>query len=256
VRRYPPYPSAPEPKLFESFDGQRIAYRELGNGRPTLLIHGILSDGAWAWCGPGHVDRIAALGRRAIIPDLRGHGRSAKPHDAAAYADDALARDQEALLRHLGIAEVDVVGYSLGARTTIRWMVRGARPGRAVLGGIGDTFVVTPGPVSRLERAIRTEGRSGEPADKATWDWLTHGAFDARAMLALLAGQATTSKDELARLDVPVLIVMGSEDHGVGSAEGLAALLPRAEVRIIPGDHVQVIGGSAFSDVVAEFLAR
>src|SRR3546814_17293113 len=81
------------------------------------------------------------------MPDLRGHGMSAKPHDAASYPKDVLADDGLALLRHLGLAEgeYDLGGYSLGARTTMRMLIRGARPRRAVLGGLGLQGLVDTG---------------------------------------------------------------------------------------------------------------
>src|SRR3546814_1894661 len=72
---------------------------------------------------------------------------SAKPHDAASYPKDVLADDGLALLRHLGLAEgeYDLGGYSLGARTTMRMLIRGARPRRAVLGGMGLQGLVDTG---------------------------------------------------------------------------------------------------------------
>src|SRR3569832_2430423 len=122
---------------FRSFDGLEIAWREMGQGRPTLMLHGFLADARRNWSQPGIAAKVAALGRRAILPDLRGHGDSAMPEAPEAWPPDALGRDQEALLAHLGIEDYDLVGYSLGARTGVRMLVRGAKPGKAVLGGMG-----------------------------------------------------------------------------------------------------------------------
>src|SRR3546814_20434743 len=74
------------------------------------------------------------------MPDLRAHGESARPHDHSAYPGDVLAGDGFALIRHLGLehGDYDLGGYSLGARTVVRLLVRGARPRRAVLAGLGQ----------------------------------------------------------------------------------------------------------------------
>src|SRR6202000_311771 len=89
--------------------------------------------------------KIAAGGYRGVMPDLRAHGDSDKPHDAAAYPPDVLADDGFALLEHLGLTDYDLGGYSLGARTTLRMMVRGAKPGRAIVAGMGWDGVVNTG---------------------------------------------------------------------------------------------------------------
>ncbi|WP_040794647.1 alpha/beta fold hydrolase [Nocardia higoensis] len=88
----------------------RIAYRESGpsSGAPVLLVHGMGGDGH-TW------DRFArhllAAGRRVIIPDLRGHGRSAR---AATYGFDEFGADLTALCEYLELDRVDLVGHSLG----------------------------------------------------------------------------------------------------------------------------------------------
>ena len=84
---------------FRGRDGVRLAYRELGEGRPVILIHGYLST---AMAMAGIARKIAGRGYRVILPDLRGHGESARPHAAAAYPPDALADDGLALIEHLG----------------------------------------------------------------------------------------------------------------------------------------------------------
>jgi len=253
----PARPDAPAPSYVTSFDGSRIAYRDVGEGRPVLLLHGIMSDAAWAWFGPGHAPRVVASGRRVIAPDLRGHSASDAPREAEAYAGEAMVRDVETLLRQLDVTDPDVAGYSMGGRVAIRWMVRGARPRRAVLGGVGDALVMgTPllG-VERFERLIRTEGHSGRPDDAAAWAWMAHGGFDPHAMLAVVRGLVPTTAEELARVTAPSLVVLGTADETVGSAERLAALLGCAAVRRIPGDHVQAGLSRAFGDAVVEFIA-
>ena len=133
---------------FRGRDGMQLAYRELGEGRPLIMIHGYLGN-AMTMVEGGLAGRLAAQGYRVILPDLRGHGDSAKPHDPAAYPADALADDGLALIEHLGLTDYDLGGYSLGGRTVIRLLARGAAPGRAIVGGQG------------LEAVTHTVGRGG-----------------------------------------------------------------------------------------------
>src|SRR3954463_3306053 len=127
----------PETRFFESFDGVRLARREMGEGRPVLLLHCFFSDAFTNWIRYGHAAAIAGRGFRVIMPDLRAHGESAKPHDAASYPPDVLSRDGMALVSHLGLTNYDLGGYSLGARTVVRMLVNGATPRRVILSGMG-----------------------------------------------------------------------------------------------------------------------
>lgn len=122
---------------FAASDGVGLIWREIGQGRPLVLLHGLFSNAEINWIKFGHAEAIAAADYRVIMPDLRAHGQSAAPHDAANYPHDILARDNEELIAHLGLADYDLGGFSLGARTTARMLVRGARPRRVVLAGMG-----------------------------------------------------------------------------------------------------------------------
>ena len=72
-------------------DGVRISYDVVGKGRPLVLLHGWCGDRSW-WTEPGYVDELRGDYRLVSI-DLRGHGASDKPHEAAAYRMDALTAD-------------------------------------------------------------------------------------------------------------------------------------------------------------------
>jgi pimeloyl-ACP methyl ester carboxylesterase len=87
----------------------------------------------------GLIARLLGAGARVLVPDMRGFGASGKPHDAAAYADSAMARDAAALIEHLGLGTVDVLGFSMGALTAAKLLALGDRRVRsAVLAGVGD----------------------------------------------------------------------------------------------------------------------
>ena len=118
-------------------DGVRLAYHELGQGRPVVLLHGLFSDAQMNWIKFGHAERIAAQGFRVIMPDLRAHGESDKPHGQQYYPKGILARDLRELIALLELTEFDLGGFSLGARTAVEGVGEGLQPGRAVLGGAG-----------------------------------------------------------------------------------------------------------------------
>jgi pimeloyl-ACP methyl ester carboxylesterase len=122
---------------FAAADGTDLAWHELGEGRAMVLLHGLFSDAFTNWLRYGHAAAIAARGFRVIMPDLRAHGQSGKPHDPAFYPRDILANDGLALIAHLGLEDYDLGGYSLGARTVVRMVVRGAAPGNMIVSGKG-----------------------------------------------------------------------------------------------------------------------
>ena len=74
-------------------DGIQLAWHELGDGQPVVLLHGLFSDANMNWIKFGTADRIAREGFRVIMPDHRAHGLSGKPHGAEYYPNGILARD-------------------------------------------------------------------------------------------------------------------------------------------------------------------
>ena len=110
---------------FASFDGTECWFddQELEPGESSgtvVLLHGFAADSNLNFVRSGILDVLVEEGHRTIVTDFRGHGLSAKPHDPAAYADDALARDVQALLDHLGVEDCVVVGYSMGSGVALR----------------------------------------------------------------------------------------------------------------------------------------
>jgi len=74
--------AGPTTHSFLADDGLALAYHQLGTGRPVLLLHGYTGSALTNWVETGIAGRLAADGHRVIMPDMRGHGDSAKPHDA------------------------------------------------------------------------------------------------------------------------------------------------------------------------------
>ena len=245
-----------EPQYFESFDGTRMAWREVGEGRPVVLIHGYFSNAEVNWVRYGHAASIAARGFRVIMPDLRGHGASDKPHDKTAYAADALMRDGLALIDHLGLIDYDLGGYSLGARTTVRMLVNGAAPRGVVLSGMGLTGIVSTAGRGGYFRHVLTNLGSFE---RGTSEWLTEAFLkttggDPVALLGVLDTFVDTPVEALAGITQPTLVVSGVEDDDNGSAAALADALPDAIFREVPGNHMSAVTKPELGQAIADFL--
>src|SRR5262245_44224221 len=122
--------------------GVAIAYEDLGEGPPIVLVHGLASERRNNWKEPRWFDTLTAAGRRVIPLDCRGHGESDKPHDPAAYAVELVSGDVLRLMDHLGVERADLMGYSMGSRISASLLARhGDRFGAAVLGGVGGGMV-------------------------------------------------------------------------------------------------------------------
>lgn len=241
---------------FDSFDGQPIAIHRVGEGRPVLLLHGFIATARLNWFDPGIAEALAGAGFEVIAPDLRGHGESAAPEEASAWPGDVLARDQAALVAHLGLTDYDLVGYSLGARTAVRFMVGGARPRRCVLGGMGDSGVMQAGArAAMFEDSIRNGENAKDPrAGKYIQARIKAGGFNARALLGVLTSFVPTTAQDLAGLDVPTLVVCGEDDADNGSPEKLAMAMPNAKAVRVPGDHLTAVAEPALAKAVVDFL--
>lgn len=247
----------PAVSFFSSRDRVRLAYREVGQGRPLVLLHGITGD-ATLWLRRGQADTIAARGHRVIMPDFRGHGRSAKPHDAAAYPRDVLTDDGFALIEHMGLDDYDLGGYSLGARIVVRMLVRGATPARAVVGGQGlhEVLGIGGGAGSFLRRAFAGP-ETFEPgsAEEQTARRLRSSGEDPVALLHVLDSVVATPLEPLSRIQVPTLVAVGSDDERAHSADELVAALPRGVRAMVPGDHRTAAAAPEFVAAIADFLA-
>lgn len=239
-------------------DGVRLAWREVGEGWPLLLIHGFFSDAQTNWIKYGTAQQLAEAGFRCIMSDLRAHGESDKPHDPAAYPPDALAADQMALIAHLGLTDFDLAGYSLGARTAARMIAKGVRPRRAILSGMGLAGLESTAHRTAHFRHVLTNIGQHERGTEA---WMAEAFLkttggDPMALNLILDTFVDTSREALAGFDLPVGIVCGEEDQDNGSAAALAAALPQGEFIPIPGNHMSAVTKREFGAAITQFLAE
>ena len=222
-----------------------------------MLLHGLFSDAETNWIKFGHAAELAGRGFRVVMPDLRAHGESAKPHDAGSYPPDVLAHDALALVDHLGLADYDLGGYSLGARTAVRMVALGAGPRRLVVSGMGLSGLLDTGARSDHFRRILTGLGTHEQGSP---EWLAEAFLkttggDPQAYLPLLDSFVDTSEAELKAMQVPTLVLQGADDHDNGEAEDLAALLPNARFVEIPGNHMSAVTRPDLGRAIADFLA-
>jgi len=242
---------------FASFDGNELALHRLGAGRPVVLLHGLFSDAQTNWIRFGHAQRLADAGFEAIMPDLRAHGQSARPRDPAAYPEDVLVRDAQALVALLALQDYDLGGFSLGARTAVRGVLAGLTPRRLVLGGMGleglagwerrAAFFIDA--IDRFETV-----KHGDPAFMAVAFMKTQ-KVDRVAARLLLQSVDDTAPDELADITVPTLVVCGDQDRDNGSPQALADALPHGRFEEVPGTHMSSVTEAGLGEAIARFLA-
>lgn len=255
-------PVAPDPKIVLATDGVRIATYDVGDhAAPVILaVHGFASSAQVNWFATGWVRELLRAGFRVVAVDQRGHGRSDKPHDAAAYSMQQLVTDVRTVLDTYLLDEVGLVGYSLGAR--VGWHAAlGAeyRITRAVLGGIPDGLPLTR---FRVDQAIAHLHRGEEVTDRITRAYLDMAARtptnDLDALVALVQGmQGGLQPDPTVPPQQPVLFATGSEDGILAASRRLAAATPHGEIVEIPGrNHFNAPTSRDFRDRALAFLSR
>lgn len=247
---------------FFRHDGLALAYLDEGprDAPAILLLHGFASTTAVNWIDPGWIETLVAGGCRVVAFDHRGHGASDKPHEAEAYAPWKMAGDASALLDHLEISQASLFGYSMGAR--VMAFAALAEPEKfpmLVFGGLGIGLVEGVGdwePIAEallapsLDDVTHMRGRMFRAFAERT-------KSDRLALAACIRGSRTeVSEADVGRIAQPALVGVGTKDDIAGSAERLAALLPRGRAFPIEGrDHMLAVGDRTFKAEVLRFLA-
>lgn len=224
---------------------------------PVLLVHG------WGACVYTYRYLLPALshaGRRAIAFDLRGHGLSAKPRGAVNYRTAVLLGDVLELFDTLGLAQADVVGHSLGGGVALQLALAApARVRRLVLAApVGLSRVrlrrfariVTPRATDRFARYLTPRwltsfllhGAYGDPRrvpNEAIDEYWAPSQFPdyyraVRALLRAFSWRPLTAA-ELARIEQPALVILGTADRLIPDACRAATSLGNATVISLPG---------------------
>jgi len=242
---------------FATFDGQSIFYDDQGDGDSVMLLHGFVGDINIDWIRSGILDLLLDEGYRVIAFDARGHGLSDKPHELSAYENDALTKDAQALLDHLGIDRCMAVGFSMGARTALHLAAVDPRVYAVVAMGLGEhTLQHRPGATGAVPEALLTD----DP-DSIEQETLRHYRemadaihADRQALASLMAAERTEVPQLVDEIKVPVLVVTGSDDVTAGDPATLASALADATAVLTAGDHAGVKDQPVAHEAIVEFL--
>lgn len=243
--------------------GLTLAYDDIGapgEGRPMILVHGFTSNRKENWQRLGWYGAFERRRIRALALDCRGHGESAKPHDPAAYGRENMAGDILALMDHCGIERAHLLGFSMGSRLVLAAALRApTRFSTLTIGGVGEKlferreFVGNP-----MAEAMETADPQSitEPMLRSFRQFADEQGEDRLALAALTrAKDDPFTRDELAKLNVPVLVVAGARDELAGDPEPLAKVFPDGRAVTIPGcDHFSAIPHALFKATVFDFL--
>ena len=238
-----------------------IAFLDEGAGEPIVLVHGFASNKEINWVSPGWVTALTQAGRRVIALDNRCHGGSTKLYEPEAYHSAVMAQDVRALIDHLGLGRVDVMGYSMGARITAFLALANPDHVRsAVLGGLGIRLVEGVGLPESIALALEAPSLSDvtDPTGYMFRAFAEHAKADLRALAACMRGsRQTLSRAEVGRIAMPMLVAVATKDPIAGSPQELAALVPGAQALPIPNrDHMLAVGDRVYKEGVREFLAN
>lgn len=248
----------------KSYDGTQLYYKQWGVGEPVVLIHGWpLSSDTW----DGIALALAQKGYQAIAYDRRGFGRSEQPWNGYDY--DGFARDLAAVVVHLNLTSVHLVGFSMGGGEVVRYTSTIAPQNVKSISLIGsiipfllkqdDNPTGVPEDVfHEMQKNIQAgrpdffnsffpnfygNGVMNKAVSDAVLEWTRGMAMQAGLKPTLDCVKAfgfTDFRSELPNINAPALIIHGVDDQIVPidpSSRTAAKLLPNAKLIEIPGGH-------------------
>jgi len=238
---------------FTSFDSTKIYYEVKGTGFPVILVHGFITTGE-GWKKTEVYRALQNAGYKVITLDMRGNGKSDKPHFSEAYANDAEAKDIIGLVGSLGIHKYNVVGYSRGSIITARMLVLDKRVDKAVMGGMGTDFTNPEWPRRKMfYRALM--GDSVKELEAMVKN-VQKAGLDQQALAYLQKEQPSTPKEVLAKVKQQILVICGDKDSDNGNAKELANVFKNARYAEVPGDHGAAVGTKEFADNIINFFNK
>jgi pimeloyl-ACP methyl ester carboxylesterase len=247
----------------ENSGGIELYYEDQGQGSPVLLIHGWpLSGASWE----KQVTALLAAGYRVVTYDRRGFGRSAQP--SSGYDYDTLALDLHQVITKLELRKAALVGFSMGAGEVARYLGRYGceRVSRAVFiagitpylrGGPENLEGVPEAVFDGIRKAILTDRPaflSGFLADfynldllggkrissqAVQYSWNVAVAASPKATLDCVGAWGADFRKDLARLEVPSLVIHGDADR-ILPIEATGIRTHQA----VRGSHLVVVGGA------------
>ncbi len=261
-----------------------LYYEDHGAGKPVVLIHG------WPLSGRSWENQVPALvdaGHRVITYDRRGFGDSSQPWDGYDY--DTFAADLDALLTHLDLREVTLVGFSMGGGEVVRYIgTYGTdRVAKAVLAAAVPPYLYKSedNPDGGLDDATIAAFEGGVKSDRLAFlEEFTTNFFSAGKDVKVSEPQREYARDiaafaspkgtldciaafgrtdfrgDLEKVTVPTLVIHGDSDAIVPfevSGKRSAELIPAAELVLIEGGPhgVNASHPEQFNRALLNFLA-
>lgn len=216
-------------------DGTRVAYDVAGNGPALLLVHGLGRDRR-VWHDAGYV---AALSPEftVITMDLRGHGESDKPTEAAAYSSEALLGDLHRIADACAAEKFSYWGYSYGGTIGVQVAGHSPRAERVVIAGsyfgsqrdeewLHQGLAQTEMVIGALEHG-QLDALGLDEAERATI-----ARFSPHVARAALQGIAGFPDVQPAAARCPALVYTGTQDHAREAIERQRPALEAAGVRV------------------------
>jgi pimeloyl-ACP methyl ester carboxylesterase len=243
--------------------GVKLHYVVEGKGPPVVLIHGLTADLGFQWVDPGIVKELAK-DYRVVALDCRGHGKSDKPHEAAAYGIE-MVEDVCRLLDHLHIQKASIVGYSLGSSIALKLLL--THPERCSSVILGETAVYHEHyEFSKEDQAARNAAAVSSPAEvmpkplpdapqdvirrREVWVAMPHD-FKAYAAVFQSLSASKVTDAELRANRVPTLGLFCQADS---RTEYLTAHLPNYKTEFIGGSHQDGFLRPEFTSKLKAFL--
>ncbi|MBK6429150.1 MAG: alpha/beta hydrolase [Blastocatellia bacterium] len=258
-----------------------LYYEDHGTGKPVVLIHGYpLSGASWE----KQVPALLSAGYRVITYDRRGFGRSSQPTDGYNY--DTFASDLRQLVTRLDLEDFTLVGFSMGGGEIARYFGKYGSAGvskAVIIGGVPPYMLKTDDNPDGVDASVFDGTKKAVAADRyaffaeffknfyntdlflgkrvseqvvqASWN-LAAGA-SATASLACVPTWLEDFRDDLARVDVPTLVIHGDDDRIVplaAAGKRTAELIKGARLVVIEGGP-HCITWTHAEEVNAELLA-
>ncbi len=239
--------------------GVEIAFVDEGAGSPVLLIHGFASNHRVNWVGTGWTKFLRDAGYRVIALDNRGHGESEKLYDPSHYSASIMADDAAHLIEHLGLGQVAVMGYSMGARiAAFLTMQRPDLVSRAVFAGLAERMVTGVAGSDAIALGLEAADIRDvtDPGARSFRIFAEQTKSDLKALAACIRSSRVKIKAEaLAAIKVPVLVVAGEADDVAGAVQPLVDMIPSAKGVVLPGrNHMNAVGDKGYKLAVLGFL--
>lgn len=236
---------------YVSFDKVKIHYQVLGKGKPVLLLHGFTGTGS-DWKNKPVTDSMLAHGYKLVLPDLRGNGSSDQPTSAAAYANDAEARDLIGLMRYLNAENYGAIGYSRGSIILARILVTDKHCTSAVIGGMGADFTNPEWPRRiGFYKALLNDTIKGYEGFRK---YIAGKSLNPVVLAMQQKEQPSTSAKELASITQPVVVICGNEDQDNGKGTELSALISNSKFIEVRGNHNNSAWTTGFAENVLNFF--